>query len=115
VGAAVLPGQAKALSVPLDVGRDAGKIVGPLERLTAYSCMPGSGVDVLRFGLEDTPFFQGSKLEIRHATNLDLAEFVFDRVAYYGGSVVTDPVHLRHFASAETRFRAAGEENWGRV
>lgn len=113
VGAAVLPTHAAALTAPLDVGACAGKLVGPLERLIAYACMPHSDVDVLRFGLEDTPFLQGPDWKCLPTTNPGLAEFVFERLAEHGGEPVTDPVRLRRFVSTAQKWAssAAGKNS----
>ena len=111
VGAAVMPKQAAALTAPLDVGRRTGEIVGPLERLVAYACMPDSDVDVVRFGLEDTPYLQQADGRIRAATNLQLAEFVLERLAVHGGTAVTDPARLRDFVRTTGGTAADRSEN----
>lgn len=107
VGAAVLPMQTRDLNAPLDVGPKSGETVGPLERLIAYACQANSGVDMLRFGLEDTPFLQGPRGEILPATNVDIARFVLTKLSRHGGKAITDPVRLRHFVTTEMRTPAA--------
>jgi hypothetical protein len=103
VGAAVLPQRALELTLPLDIGPYRGVRVQPLERLAAYACQPDSGVDLLRFGLEDYPFLLDDHEAIASATNLDLMNYTFDTVAKHGGCVITDPIAVRHFVSTEGR------------
>jgi len=96
VGAAVLPQQAKDLSVPLDIGPYKGETVSPLERLVAYTCQLDSDVDLLRCGLEDTPYLL-NKGEIVAATNSEVAAFTLQMIEKHGGQVTTDPSIVRKF------------------
>lgn len=103
VSAAVLPQQAGKLICPLDVGPYCGSRVTPLERLVAYACQPDSGVDVLRFGLEDAPFLIELDGTVRPASNVDLMHFVLENVEKHEGVLLTDPVSIRHFITPEGR------------
>lgn len=91
VGAAVLPGQASEHFTPLDVGPRAGTRLCALRRLAAYAAQSDSNVDVLRFGMEDTPYSVGPDGGLRIADNCDLAREVLDELAMSGARVETDP------------------------
>ncbi len=74
VGAAVLPEQAGQHIARLDVGgASSGEPACALRRLASYAAQPGSGVDVLRFGMEDTPYAVDVHGDLRLADNADLA------------------------------------------
>ncbi|MEU6862342.1 hypothetical protein ABZ924_03525 [Streptomyces sp. NPDC046876] len=96
VGAAVLPEQAGQHVAPLDVGARRGRTACALRRLATYAAQPDSGVDVLRFGMEDTPYAvteagggdRGGLLRL--ADNCELAEIVINELAVNGASVETD-------------------------
>lgn len=96
VGAAVLPQQAGKLSTPLDVGPHRGEVVSPLERLIAYACQPDSDVDLIRCGLEDTPYLMGNG-EILPASNPEVAAFTLEKITKHGGQIITDPAQVRDF------------------
>lgn len=70
VGAAVLPQHAAAQIKPVDVGLLRGRRMGPMERLIAYGSQPDSGVDVVRVGLEDTPYLLDPAGRVMPATTL---------------------------------------------
>ncbi len=103
VGAAVLPQHASELICPLDVGQYQGARVAPLERLVAYACQPDSDVDLLRFGLEDHPFLLDENHNVVPVTNLDLMEYVVERIEKHGGRIMSDPITVRHFVATECR------------
>lgn len=90
VGAAVLPSQAGEYFVPLDVGARRGQAACALSRLATYAAQPDSGVDVLRFGMEDTPYSVDTHGGLRLADNCDLAELVINELAANGVGVQTD-------------------------
>jgi hypothetical protein len=104
VGAAVLPQQAGAHFTPLDIGPRTGRRMCALRRLANYACQPDSDVDILRFGMEDSPYTVDSEGRLRLAGNADLAEAVLTEMAANG-------VH------AETGHQAISERlglNWVR-
>jgi hypothetical protein len=103
VGAAVLPQHAKDLVRPLDIGPYRGARVTALERLVAYACQADSDVDLLRTGIEDHPFLLDDRETIVPASNLDLVDFVLDKIEKHDGRIITDPVAVRHFVSTEGR------------
>ena len=103
VGAAILPQKALSLIQPLDIGFYRGVPVPPLERLVAYATQHDSGVDLIRFGLEDHPFLLDGRAVIRPATNVELVAYGIDMIAKHGGSVITDDIAIRHFVSTENR------------
>lgn len=72
VGAAVIPQRLAEVCVPMDVGEDSGKVVGPLQRIVGYACQPNAPVDIIRAGLEDTPFRFDPENGMSLATNEDL-------------------------------------------
>ncbi|MFH8789093.1 3-keto-5-aminohexanoate cleavage protein [Streptomyces roseoverticillatus] len=94
VGAAVLPEQADDHVALLDVGSRREQKACALRRLAAYAAQPGSGVDVFRFGMEDTPYavdtHDGPGGRLRLAGNLELAEMVLDELAANGARIETD-------------------------
>ncbi|MEV4439205.1 hypothetical protein AB0K09_09310 [Streptomyces sp. NPDC049577] len=90
VGAAVLPQQASEHYLPLDVGARRGESACALRRLATYAAQPDSGVDVLRFGMEDTPYAVDERGDLRLAGNCELAEIVLSELAANGARVETD-------------------------
>lgn len=94
-GAAVLPQHAKAHIKELEFGRRKGQLAGPLERLACYAAQPGSNVDVIRSGMEDTPYLVTADGDIALADNLVLAHQVSAMVDGCGSSLLTDPAAVR--------------------
>ncbi|MFB6818643.1 hypothetical protein ACFCV8_29295 [Streptomyces sp. NPDC056347] len=90
VGAAVLPEQAGQHITRLDVGALSGHPACALRRLATYAAQPDSGVDVLRFGMEDTPYAVDVQGNLRLADNADLAEIVINEITMNGARVETD-------------------------
>lgn len=103
VGAAILPQQVANHISPLDIGPYRGTPVPPLERLAAYACQPDSGIDLLRFGIEDHPFLLDEKNNIIPATNVDLMHYTLEAIEKHGGQIATSPITVRQFVSAENR------------
>jgi hypothetical protein len=99
VGAAVLPQHAKRHMAPLDVGAHAGRIVSPLERIVAYASQPDSRVDMIRFGMEDTPYLIDTSGTLRVADNLMLLEAVLGEIDANGAEIVTEGHIIREFRS----------------
>ncbi|MCB5910435.1 hypothetical protein [Streptomyces pinistramenti] len=90
VGAAVLPEQAGEHFTPLDVGARRGRSACALRRLATYAAQKDSGVDIIRFGMEDTPYAVDADGALHLADNCDLAETVINELAANGAQVETD-------------------------
>jgi hypothetical protein len=91
VGAPVLPQNMKKNSMPLDKDIDPNQpVVGAIERITAYAAQADSGVDVLRSGMEDTPYMRGDNGGLLQTTNPKLVEFIAERAQHYGAQITTD-------------------------
>lgn len=90
VGAAVLPGQVRTYFTERDVGPRRGQAACALRRLASYAAQPDSGVDVFRFGMEDTPYAVDGQGALRLADNAALAEIALDELASNGARVETD-------------------------
>jgi hypothetical protein len=99
VGAAVLPQHAARYVAPLDVGPRPGRLVSPLERLIAYASQPDSGVDLVRFGMEDTPYLVDARGTLHAADNLMLMKVAVDEIEANGAEVVTGTDAIRDFRS----------------
>jgi len=95
-GAAVLPQHAEAHVKKLEFGTRKGRPAGPLERLACYAAQPGSDVDVIRSGMEDTPYIVTPDGDIAVADNLVLAQQVTAMVESCGSSLLTDPAAVRN-------------------
>jgi uncharacterized protein (DUF849 family) len=74
VGAAVLPQHAANLTLPMDIGPMSGSVISPTDRIVGYASQRDSGVDVVRVGLEDTPYKIDKCGTIIPTTNVDLVE-----------------------------------------
>lgn len=100
VGAAVIPQHAAKHCVPMDVGVDQGRVVGPLQRLVHYACQPEARVDIVRSGLEDTPYHFNEKSGLTLAGNTQLLADTLMEMRKYGYESLTerDDVNRRlHF------------------
>lgn len=95
VGAAVLPQHASRHIRPLEFGEDKGRMAGPLERLVHYAAQPNSDVDVVRTGMEDTPYIVRSDSQVTLTDNLGLAYQASDALARCGATVLLDPADVR--------------------
>lgn len=72
VGTAVLPQQAGEHFRELDVGPRRGTRTCALRRLATYAAQPDSQVDILRVGMEDTPYRVDREGNVRLADNCEL-------------------------------------------
>ncbi|MEO0566520.1 MAG: 3-keto-5-aminohexanoate cleavage protein [Pseudomonadota bacterium] len=99
VGCAVLPQHAKDHVLPVDVGPLRGVVLGPLERLAIYAAQPNAGVDILRVGLEDTPYVLDDTADLMPTTNLDLVWRTRGILDTHGTKLVTDMDTLTAFKS----------------
>lgn len=73
VGTAVLPQQASRHFKTLDIGPKKGTSACSLRRLATYAAQPDSEVDILRVGMEDTPYEMDGDGKIRLTDNVQLA------------------------------------------
>lgn len=95
VGAAVLPQQANEHFLPVDVGPHKGTPMCALRRLVAYASQPESEVDVLRVGMEDTPYSVGEHASIQVTDNVQLVATALDGMASNGAVLETDREVIR--------------------
>lgn len=95
VGAAVIPQQAEDHVKPLEFGPRKGKLAGPLERLSVYAAHEANRVDILRFGMEDTPYIMSSDLNLMPSDNLNLGLQCAQVLEECGVKVITDPKEIR--------------------
>ncbi|WP_194814213.1 hypothetical protein [Nocardia sp. XZ_19_385] len=119
VGAAVIPQQASEHFRPLDVGPRRGENACALRRLVTYAAQPGSRVDLVRVGMEDTPYAVDGDGRVCPSDNVELAAIakreleangvdleldshgVFDRL---GMRLIRDDLMTRHLSSPLGRF-----------
>ncbi|MDH6128202.1 3-keto-5-aminohexanoate cleavage protein [Kitasatospora sp. GP82] len=90
VGAAVLPQQASQHFKPLDVGPRRGTPVPALRRLAAYAAQPDSQVDILRVGMEDTPYAVDGEGRVQLSDNLQLLSHALEELDVNGAGVELD-------------------------
>lgn len=81
VGAAIIPQQADQHYRPMDVGPRQGVPMCALRRLVHYASQPDSGVDVLRFGMEDTPYGVDEQGDVHASENCLLMQMVLEEMA----------------------------------
>jgi hypothetical protein len=89
VGAAVLPQQAREYFLPMDVGPSRGQPACALRRLAAYAAQPDSEVDVLRVGMEDTPYAVDEQGLLQLADNITLADIAIREAESNGAAIET--------------------------
>lgn len=90
VGAAVLPRQAIEHFTQSDVGRYLARRKCPLRRLAIYAAQPDSEVDVLRYGMEDTPYTLDSAGRVQICDNQLLHDIVEQEVISQNVSIITE-------------------------
>jgi hypothetical protein len=96
VGAAVLPQHAHQHFKAVDVGRFRGQKACALRRLAAWAAQPDSGVDILRSGMEDTPYELDPEKGVSPTSNVRLCEIAAQELVRHGARIETD----RHAISA---------------
>lgn len=115
VGAAVLPQHADLHRRASDVGPPGGPVCA-LRRLVSYAARPDSGVDILRVGMEDTPYAVNQDGRVVETDNVGLVRIAREELARQGAEVETDPDrmagrigldHMRDIA-ARTQRRSTG-------
>ena len=90
VGAAVLPQHADEHVKEIDVGRFRGQKACALRRLAAWAAQPDSGVDILRSGMEDTPYELDPENGISPTSNVRLCEIAAQELLRHGAKIETD-------------------------
>jgi len=90
VGAAVMPQQAHQHFKELDVGLRRGTQVCALRRLAAYAAQPDSQVDILRVGMEDTPYEVDGQGNLHLVDNLQLLSNAIEELEANGARVELD-------------------------
>ncbi|MDB5566050.1 MAG: hypothetical protein JWP84_2616 [Tardiphaga sp.] len=91
VGAAVLPHHAGREIRAMDVGPDAGRHLDAVRRIVGYAAQPDSEVDVVRVGMEDTPYLLDADGKIMPTTNVELCRVAAETLDRYGVMLQTDP------------------------
>lgn len=89
VGAAVLPQHAAQNRRTPDVGPSSGPVCA-LRRLIAYASRPDSGVDIVRVGMEDTPYAVGDDGALHETDNVGLVRIALRELERHGVEVETD-------------------------
>ncbi|MFU7364328.1 aminotransferase class V-fold PLP-dependent enzyme [Pseudomonas aeruginosa] len=90
VGAAVMPQHAAQHFRPLDVGPRAGTPLCALRRLAAYAAQADSQVDVLRVGMEDTPYAVDDDGQVTLSDNCQLLRQALDELRANGAEAELD-------------------------
>ncbi|MHC8407424.1 3-keto-5-aminohexanoate cleavage protein [Pseudomonas sp. TMB3-21] len=91
VGAAIIPQQAHLHYKRVDVGPRKGTEMCALRRLATYACQPGSGVDILRVGMEDTPYGVDENGEVHMCDNQQLMAYVREEMNHNGVTPELNP------------------------
>jgi 3-keto-5-aminohexanoate cleavage enzyme len=91
VGSAILPHHATHEVRTMDVGPLAGRPMDATQRLIGYAAQDDSEVDIVRVGMEDTPFLLGADGQIRPTTNVELCTMAADMLDRHGVTMQTDP------------------------
>lgn len=118
VGAAVMPQHAKRNYKPMDVGPRKGVTMCAMRRLAAYAAQPDSEVDILRVGMEDTPYTLDKNGKVKVTNNSQLFRIVLKELEVNGIEIETDPdqiaqrmgiVQVRNAISGAQRQSPLGE------
>lgn len=96
VGAAVMPQHAELHYQPVDVGPQKGTPMCALRRLATYAAQPDSKVDILRVGMEDTPYSVDNEGRVHMGDNLQLLHIALEQVTANGASIETAPESIIH-------------------
>lgn len=89
-GAAVLPQHAAQNVRELDVGPFRGEKACALRRLATWAAQPDSGVDILRSGMEDTPYEMHLERGISPTSNIRLCKIAIMECHRNGATIETD-------------------------
>ncbi|ATL69913.1 hypothetical protein CRH09_30800 [Nocardia terpenica] len=90
VGAAVPPHLAPTHFRELDVGQQRGRRACALRRLINYAAQPDSGVDIVRTGMEDTPYLVDAYGQVRMTDNVELLSMAIDELRANGADIEYD-------------------------
>ena len=90
----------------MDVGPLKGQLLTPIDRLIAYAVKPASNVDVIRVGLEDTPYVQHANYKLLPTTNIQLLQHSRALIERLGGAVLTDETSLNQFMAHNQPLKA---------
>ncbi|MFJ9849043.1 3-keto-5-aminohexanoate cleavage protein [Streptomyces sp. NPDC101150] len=90
VGAAVLPQHADQHFKELDVGPRRGTKACAVRRLAAWASQPDSRVDILRVGMEDTPYLVDGAGQVQLADNIQLIGQAIEEVDANGAGLELD-------------------------
>ncbi|ARF56534.1 3-keto-5-aminohexanoate cleavage protein [Streptomyces gilvosporeus] len=90
VGAAVLPQHAAQHYKELDVGPRRGTRACAVRRLAAWASQPDSQVDILRVGMEDTPYAVDDDGQVQLADNIQLLGHAIDEMTANGAGIERD-------------------------
>lgn len=102
VGSAVIPQQANEHIRALEFGPRAGELAGPLERIVNYSAQPDSQVDIIRFGMEDTPYLIRRDQVMVPSDNLNLGLQCVHALEECGVELVVEPSKVRRHLAVDT-------------
>jgi hypothetical protein len=94
VGAAVLPQHAGRHFGSFDEGRRPIEQACAVQRLIAYAARPHSDVDIVRVGMEDTPYMMDAQGAIRPTSNVELATAAAAWIAREGAEISRDTTIL---------------------
>lgn len=94
VGAAVMPQHAKQNYKPMDVGPRKGVVMCAMRRLAAYAAQPDSEVDILRVGMEETPYTLDKHGGVRITNNNQLFRIALKEMEENGIEVETDSAQI---------------------
>jgi len=89
-GAAVLPQHAAQHVGEVDIGPSRGERACALRRLAAWVGQPNSGVDILRSGMEDTPYEMHPEKGPLPTSNARLCEITMEECLRNGVEVEVD-------------------------
>lgn len=111
VGAAVMPQDAERNYKPVDVGPKKGVPMCALRRLATYAAQPESEVDVVRAGMEDTPYVVDEYGCVTIGDNYQLMQTVIEELRANGVTIETDHESIsQRMGIAKIRDALLGEQ-----
>lgn len=116
VGAAVLPRQAIDHFKEADVGKYQGERKCALRRLAIYAAQPDSEVDILRYGLEDTPYTVDGDGKILLCDNQTLHDVVEQEIISQDVTLLTEARDvMERIGITEPRVPYIPHHDWAHV